>query len=221
MPVPERLALIGDIHANSPALAAVMAAVRAAGIRDGICTGDLVMRGSDPETCVSTIRGTGWPCVMGNTDRKVAVRFRRDPDHPKASRVGSRAWSSNQLSPPNIEYLAGLPLVVRVKLKGFVVLMMHGGPDDPRDAIGEETPDKELARLVSELGSPDCIVSGHTHRALVRTAAKCLFVNPGSVGEAVGAGDRRPRWGWLQAGRSGLRAHLEIVPEDLATIRTP
>ncbi len=27
---------------------------------------------------------SGWPCVMGNTDRKVALRPRRDPDHPKA-----------------------------------------------------------------------------------------------------------------------------------------
>ena len=220
MAVPERLALIGDIHANAAALRAVLAAVDAAGLRRGICTGDLVMRGDDPEACVTTIRETGWPCVMGNTDRKVATRPRRAPDHPKALRVGSRPWSSNQLSPPNLEYLAGLPLVVRLDLKGARIVLMHGGPDDPRDAIGADTSDKDLARLVSQLGSPDCIVSGHTHRALVRTAAKCLFVNPGSVGEAID-GDRRPRWAWLQAGRSGLRAHLEIVPKDLATIRTP
>lgn len=220
MAVPERLALIGDIHANAAALRAVLAAIGAAGIRQGLCTGDLVMRGGDPEACVTAIRETGWPCVMGNTDRKVAVRPRRDPAHPKALRVGSRAWSSNQLSPPNVEYLAGLPLLVRVKLKGFVIVLMHGGPDDPRDAIDASTSDKDLGRLVAELGSPDCIVSGHTHRALARTAAKCLFVNPGSVGEAAG-GDRRPRWGWLQAGRSGLRAHLEKIPADLATIRTP
>ena len=218
--MPERLALVGDVHANAAALAAVMDAVGAAGIRRGVCTGDLVMRGDDPEACVTTIRETGWPCVMGNTDRKVAVRPRRDPDHPKAARVGSRAWSTNQLSAPNIEYLAGLPMMVRMRLKGAEILLMHGGPDDPRDAIGAETSDKDLARLVAELGSPDCIVSGHTHRALVRTAAKCLFVNPGSVGEAID-GDRRPRWGWLQAARAGLRAHLEIVPADLATIRTP
>lgn len=218
--MPERLALIGDIHANAPALRAVLAAVDAAGLRRGICTGDLVMRGDDPETCVSIIRKTGWPCVMGNTDRKVAVRPRRDPDHPKAKRVGSRPWSSNQLSPVNLEYLAGLPLVVRLNLKGARIVLMHGGPDDPRDAIGAGTSDKDLARLVSELGRPDCIVSGHTHRALVRRAAKCLFVNPGSIGEAID-GDRRPHWGWLQAGRSGLRAHLEKIPADLATLRTP
>lgn len=220
MAVPERLALLGDIHANAPALRAALDAVAAEGLSNGICTGDLVMRGDDPEMCVTTIRETGWPCVMGNTDRKVAMRPRRDPAHPKAARIGSRAWSTNQLSAANLEYLAAMPLVVRVKLRGFLILLMHGGPDDPRDAIGAETSDKDLARLVSDLGKPDCIVSGHTHRALVRTAGRCLFVNPGSVGEAID-GDRRPRWGWLEARASGLRAHLEIIPEDLATIRTP
>lgn len=218
--MPDRLALLGDIHANSAALAAVLTAISDAGIRDAICTGDLVMRGDDPETCVSTIRRSGWPCVMGNTDRKVAVRPRRELDHPKAKRVGSRAWSSNQLSARNMAYLAHLPLVTRTKLKGLTILMMHGGPDDPRDAIDADTSDKDLARLVSDLGRPDCIVSGHTHRALVRSAAGCLFVNPGSVGEAID-GDLRPRWAWLEAGRSGLRVNLETLPVDLATIRTP
>ena len=101
-----------------------------------------------------------------------------------------------------------------------MILLMHGGPDDPRDAIDAETSERDLARLVAELGNPDCIVNGHTHAPLVRTVGGCLFVNPGSVGEAID-GDRRPRWAWLEARRSGLRAHLEIIPEDLATIRTP
>jgi len=218
--VAERLALIGDIHANAVALRAVLDAIDAAGIRRGLCTGDLVMRGDKPDACITAIRETGWPCVMGNTDHKVAERPGRDPDHPKSARVGSRPWTSNELSARNLEYLAGLPFVVRVKLKGSVIVLMHGGPDDPRDAIDADTPEKDLSRLVSELGSPDCVVSGHTHRALVRTAAKCMFVNPGSVGEAV-EGDRRPRWAWLEARGSGLRAHLEVLPLDLATIRTP
>ncbi len=178
------------------------------------------MRGDDPEACVTAIRDNGWPCVMGNTDRKVALRPRRDPNHPKAGRIGSRAWSTNQLSPENMGFLAGLPLVASLRLKGATIVVMHGGPDDPRDAIDADTSDKDLARLVSNLGAPDCIVSGHTHRALVRTVAGCLFINPGSVGEAVD-GDRRPRWAWLEARGSGLRAHLERVPKELTAIRKP
>ena len=214
----ELLALLGDIHANQPALTAVLAAISAAGIANGACTGDLVMRGDRPDACIAAMRATGWPCTMGNTDRKVALRPRRDPDHPKAARVGSRAWSSNQLSRENMDFLVALPLVARITLGGASVVVMHGGPEDPREAIDAETSEKDLAHLVAELGTPNCIVSGHTHRALVRRTAGCLFVNPGSVGEAID-GDRRPRWAWLEARTSGLRAHLEKIPEELASIR--
>ena len=111
-------------------------------------------------------------------------------------------------------------MVWRLTLRGLRVVVVHGAPDDPRQAIDAHTPEREIARLIDELDRPDCIVSGHTHRPLVRDVRGCLLVNPGSVGEAVD-GDRRPRWAWLEARRTGLRAHLERVPDDLATVRTP
>ena len=52
----------------------------------------------------------------------------------------------------------------------------------------------------------------------MRSAGGCLFVNPGSVGEAHD-GDRRPRWAWIEVRRSGVTAHLERVPEKLALVR--
>jgi putative phosphoesterase len=217
--VPDRLALLGDVHANAAALRSVLDAVSQEGFVRGVCTGDLVMRGDEPEACVAEIRRLGWPCVMGNTDRKVAIRPRRPPGHPKARRVGSRAWTSNQLSPESLRYLAALPLVVRVRLRESTVVVMHGSPTDPRSAVDAATPDRELARLAKELRA-DCVVSGHTHRPLVREVDGCLFVNPGSIGEALD-GDLRPRWAWLEARRSGLRAHLEQVDADVATVRTP
>lgn len=210
---------MGDVHANIAALRSVVGAISDQGIARGACTGDLVMRGDAPEECVAELRRLGWPCVMGNTDRKTAIRPRRPVDHPKARRVGSRAWTSNQLTPESLRYLAALPLVVNVPLGDRTVAVMHGSPTDPRSAISAETPDAELERLAEELGA-ECIVSGHTHRPFAREVNGCLFVNPGSVGEAL-AGDRRPRWAWLEASRSWLRVHLEQVDEDLATVRTP
>ena len=218
--MPDRLALFGDVHANGVALAAVLEAIAEAGITRGACTGDLVMRGDDPEGCVAALRDLGWPSVMGNTDGKVTNRPARPVDHPKATRVGSRAWTTNQLSAESIAFLAGLPMVRRVRLKDWTIALVHGAPDDPREAVDEHTPEKEVARLVESLERPDCIVSGHTHRPLVRQVGGCLLVNPGSVGEALD-GDRRPRWAWLEARRSGLRAHLEGVPAELATVRPP
>jgi putative phosphoesterase len=216
----ERLALMGDIHANLPALKAVLDAISAAGLTHGACTGDLVMRGPDPEGVVEEVRRLGWPCVEGNTDRKVVVRPARSKSDPKAQRVGSRAWSTNQLSRASLAYLAGLPMVWRLMLKEWSVVIVHGAPDDPRQAVEADTPKSEIRRLISSLDDPDCIVYGHTHRPSVRQVDGCLLVNPGSVGEALD-GDLRPRWAWLEARRSGLRAHLEMVAEPVATVRSP
>src|SRR4249920_2340031 len=94
----ERLALLGDIHANLAAFRAVLADVEGSGIDRGVLTGDLVMRGDDPEGCVAEVRRLGWPCVMGNTDRKVVEGPDADTGHPKADRLGSRAWTVNRLS---------------------------------------------------------------------------------------------------------------------------
>ena len=218
--MPERLALMGDVHANLPALRAVGEARLRDRVEHGACTGDLVMRGADPEGCVDAVRRLGWPCVMGNTDRKTAVRPARPKDHPKATRVGSRAWSTNQLSRTSLAYLAGLPMVWRLTLKDWRIALVHGAPDDPREAVGADSPKSDVRRLIRALDDPDCIVSGHTHRPMVREVDGCLLVNPGSVGEALD-GDLRPRWAWLEARRTGLRAHLEAVQAPLATVRTP
>lgn len=64
----------------------------------------------------------------------------------------------------------------------------------------------------------DCVVTGHTHRPLVRRAGGCLFVNAGSVGEAV-AGDERPSWAWIAPGPSGLEVGVERVDQALAETR--
>ena len=214
----ERLALFGDVHGNERALRAVLAAIDDAGIEGGACTGDLVMRGDAPEACVAEIRQRGWPCVMGNTDLKVSGRPDPDPDHPKAESVGSRAWTLNHLSSTSLAYLADLPMTVELKIRAATVVLMHGGPDDPRAAIDAHTSERDLARLVANLGKPDCIVNGHTHEPLVRSAGGCLFVNPGSVGEAHES-DRRPRWAWIEVRRSGVAAYLERIPEKLAMVR--
>jgi putative phosphoesterase len=212
-----RLALLGDIHANHPALVAVLAAIDAAGITEAVCTGDLVMRGVSPAECIDEIRRRGWPCTMGNTDQKVGTRPRRSPDDPKAKRPGSRSWTSAQLGDDDIAFLAALPMVARVTVAGVRVAVMHGSPTDPRDAVTPESLDAELEGLAREFGA-DVIVMGHVHRQMVRRAGESLFVNPGAVGEATD-GDLYPRWAWIEVGSDGIGVHLERVDEPLATIR--
>lgn len=216
-PGPPRLALLGDVHANLPALRAVLTDVRAAGLDAGVVTGDLVMRGSQPEACVAEIRRLGWPAVLGNTDRRVA-NSEPDPDHRNAGRVGSRAWTVLRMSPEGRAYLAGLPLTLRVNLGTLSVAVMHGTPEDPRVAVEEDSPD-DLLRELAERAGADVIVSGHTHRPLARRVDGTLFVNPGSVGEGTPA-ERRPSWAVLEAGHDGPTVRFMRTAGVLASIRS-
>jgi putative phosphoesterase len=220
-PVPDRpglprLALLGDVHANLPALRAVLADVRAAGLDAGVVTGDLVMRGTQPEACVAEVRGLGWPAVLGNTDRRVA-RSDPDPGHRNAARVGSRAWTALQMTAASRAYLAGLPLVLRLELGPLRIAVMHGTPEDPRVAVDDDTPDGVLRDLADEVGA-DVIVSGHTHRTHARRVDGTLFVNPGSVGEGT-VTERRPSWAVLEAGLDGPAVRFMRTAGVLASLR--
>lgn len=213
-----RLALLGDVHGNVAALDATLGAIRAAGISRGACTGDLVLRGPEPEACVSRLALLGWPCVRGNTDAKVATRSPRPRAHPAAERIGSRSWTAHRLSDASLAYLAELPLTVRVHVGRFEVLVVHGTPDSASEVLVDAGTDPQrLAEIAAFLGA-DCVVTGHTHRPLIRRAGGCVFVNPGSVGEAVG-GDRRPSWAWVAPGPAGLEAGLERVDALVAQPR--
>jgi putative phosphoesterase len=210
-----RLAVLGDIHGNLAALDAVLGAIRATRVDAGVCTGDLVLRGLEPEACVSRIALSGWPCVRGNTDHKVATRTPRPATHPASSRVGSRSWTARRLSDASRAYLAELPMTVTVDLGPYRVVVMHASPDDATQALVDETSSHQRLVELAKILQADCVVTGHTHRPFIRTAGGCLFVNPGSVGEPIGS-DGLPSWALLEAGPSGVTATLCGVPRSRA-----
>lgn len=210
-------AVLGDLHSNGPALDACLAAIAQSELDSGLCTGDLVMRGSSPEHCVRAIRDRGWPCALGNTDRKVVNADDQRRLRDKGDRVGNRWWSRRELSPKSLRFLAALPMVSYIEVAGRRIALLHGGPDDPTDALDCDSSDAEFAAVGAALDA-DCVVSGHTHRAFVREVGGRLFLNPGSVGESRDD-DLRPAWARLVVDRQGMEAHLERVDRPLAVHR--
>jgi putative phosphoesterase len=211
------LALIGDIHGRFSALTAVLGAVRDLGITDGLCTGDVVMRGPDPGRCIAQLRALGWPTVVGNTDQKVAAGHPRPPEHPASSRTGSRSWSYRRLDQEDLAWLKSLPLVVRVTFEGARVVMTHGHPETLSPAISADTTDRELERQLRAFDA-DVLVVGHTHEAMARSVRNGTVINPGAVGESRGP-DWQPHWAWIEATPDGITAHLEVVRDPLAPQR--
>jgi diadenosine tetraphosphatase ApaH/serine/threonine PP2A family protein phosphatase len=85
-----KIAILSDIHANEPALKAVLRDVTKAKVSRVVCGGDTVGYGASSNACVSRLRALGGDCVMGNHDF-YTNHLRRD----RAALPANRDWRKN------------------------------------------------------------------------------------------------------------------------------
>ena len=66
-----RVAVISDIHANLPALEAVLEGDRRTEIEEIWCLGDVLGYGAEPDECADLVRERCAICLVGNHDLAV------------------------------------------------------------------------------------------------------------------------------------------------------
>jgi predicted phosphodiesterase len=110
-----RYALISDIHANLPALEAVLADIAGrANVDATYHLGDLVGYGPWPNETIHRLRQTGIPGAAGNYDSTVAAGYKHcgcryeDARQEELSHL-SFAWTLAQTSNENKAFLRSLP----------------------------------------------------------------------------------------------------------------
>lgn len=217
----EVVCVLADVHANRPALDAVLADAREQGATRFLFLGDAVGYGPHPSACVARLaelRGAAW--VRGNHDHVIATGALGEGMNSLAR--GTIDWTLGQLSPAERAWLGGLPTELREE--GW--LAVHGAPRDPHRFLAyvyELTYEDNLRRLAED-GVSVCF-HGHTHlqlihaelelgptklpgqRSLVLSARRRWLVNPGSVGQPRDGDPRaayalwRPATGELQTRR--------------------
>lgn len=121
-----KLALLSDIHANLPAWQACVAHARALGAQRWLVLGDLVGYGASPAEVlreVMQLAADGAVVLQGNHDA-MAV----DPQNAgKSLGATTAAWTHDQLSTAQRDFLARLPLTWR---EGSL-LLAHASADSP------------------------------------------------------------------------------------------
>src|SRR5215218_6983850 len=113
-----RLGLLADVHANLPALDAVLAALRHEGVDRLACAGDVVGFGPSPDACVARLAELEVPCVVGNHD--LVALGQLPAEHPWRLVARTFEWTRAELGEDSRRWLAELPAVCR--LDGGVVL---------------------------------------------------------------------------------------------------
>ena len=203
-----RVALYSDIHANLPALEAVLADIGSSGIEERYCLGDLVGYGPDPSGVIARVRATGDPVIRGNYDDGVGKRlgscgcyYPTDED----KRVGAESYTRTDaaLDDAEHEYLATLRDDIRLEESGARVLLCHGSPRRINEYLMPDRPDDNLAKL-ADIGQADVVCVGHIHipyhRVVLASDGRAVhYVSDGSVGKPKD-GDPRACWAELVFG---------------------
>jgi len=220
--------VISDIHANRPALDAVLAAIEEAGTDELWCLGDLVGYGADPDYCTAAVVERADVCLAGNHD--LAVLGEIDASAFSENAATAVSWTRRQAAPETLNRLEELaPAGERADCGLF-----HASPRDPvwEYVLSVDQADAGLDAQEQRIG-----LIGHSHVALFFTrpteqhpshahgaqagdgalldlGSGGWLLNPGSVGQPR---DTDPRAAWLELDTDEWTARYHRVPYDVAS----
>ncbi len=164
------LAVLSDIHANYPALDAVIRDAKARGATKFLCLGDVIGYNGQPEECVQRARAEGFVNILGNHDSYITTGQNCDRSKVVAGIIDKHR---EELSPESVAWLKTSLDCVR----DGSTLFLHGGPKDYLDEylyeVGKDTFPMGVTRLFA----------GHTHVQVRHEFDDKVFINPGSVGQ--------------------------------------
>lgn len=223
------IALISDIHANLPALEAVLDDLDARQPDMAFCLGDLVGYAPWPNEVVEELRHRWLPTIAGNYDVGVG-RHADDCGCAYETEVEQRRgeasirWTNEVIEDEHRRYLSDLPRHLRLNTgeqgEGLELLMVHGSPRHINEYLYAERPDASYRRLLEQFDA-DVLAFGHTHQPFTReipaedegepTVGRVL--NTGSVGKPKD-GDPRAGYALLKLGHDDERTDVEFVRVD-------
>lgn len=227
-----RVAAITDVHANLPALEAVLGDIDAAGIETIWCLGDVLGYGVEPDACADLVRERCDLCLVGNHD--LAVLGGLDITSFSEAAAVAVEWTRSNVAKRTLEFLRGLePQGERSEIGLF-----HASPRDP---VWEYVLSSEQAEAGMEANPQRIGLIGHSHVALFFTRPDgdagadsrgaqagdgalldlgrgSWLINPGSVGQPR---DGDPRAAWLELDLEAKTARFHRVGYEIERAAAP
>jgi predicted phosphodiesterase len=218
-----RYALISDIHANLPALEAVLDDIGHRDVQATVHLGDLVGYAPWPNEVVSLLADRGIGGVSGNYDSTVGLDYKHcgcryeDPRQEALSHL-SFDWTRQACDARTKASLAALPFRIDLHplgghAAGPTIALVHGTPVLNTVYWTEDRSDDFCRRMAGTAGlkAGDVIGFGHTHLPWHRSVDGIHFVNTGSVGRPK---DGDPRAGYailtIEIGGSITVEHVRV-----------
>ncbi|PWU24172.1 MAG: YfcE family phosphodiesterase [Candidatus Rokuibacteriota bacterium] len=212
-----RILVISDLHANWPALEAVLTAEPHDHL---LVVGDLVSYGPHAREVVEYVRQHATLAVRGNHDEALARQVDcRCAPASKPLAEATRGRHREQLAADEIAFLGDLPPTASLTAGGQTLFAVHASPRDHfyRYTLTPDAPDAHLAEETGEVEA-DYVLLGHTHLPLARRVGSRLLVNPGSVGQPRD-GDPRASYAVIEDGDVQLKRAAYDVDRTVRDLR--
>jgi putative phosphoesterase len=214
-----RVALLGDVHGNLPALEAVLADADARGCEAVWNIGDFVGYGPFPDQVVKLLRKRADVNIIGNYDQKALKFPKKDKKWRKKKRRGKWLgfkWAYEHLSKKSRKFLKALPEQARLEVEGRRILLCHGSPADLGEHLWPDTPEERMGELAA-MADADIVVCGHSHAPFFREVGAVTFINTGTVGRPDD-GDPRACYALLELTPRRLRVRHHRIAYDIESV---
>ncbi|GAA4864500.1 metallophosphoesterase family protein [Actinomycetospora straminea] len=191
-----RYGILSDIHANRFALRSAIDALRAEGVDQWLCVGDIVGWGPHPNECVEIVAELEAVTVTGNHEL-MALDVLTEERCGRMARESTR-WTRAEIRADARTHLGRLPVEVTLG----DLFMTHASLEGPLPYVRSAGQAKEqLRRVADEKPGTEVLVLGHTHQQMVCSATGELsslaagrtlrlpdggpvLLNPGAVGQS-------------------------------------
>ncbi len=202
-----RIAAIGDVHGNLPALEAVMDEICTESVDGIVVCGDTIA-GPLPTETVAVLQESRIPVhfLRGNHDSDV-VRFLsgQEPGGMAAKDDDAARWEASKLTREQKASLLTWPATVEIESEPWgKILFCHATPHNETFVFSRLTPEAKLLSVFERL-NVSLMVCAHTHMQFDRTIADVRVVNTGSLGMCVG----RTGADWL------------LIDDEIQSVSTP
>ena len=175
--------VLGDIHGNREALAAVLAFCNRRGVARVLCVGDIVGYNADADACAALLRARGALAVAGNHDLISLGRL----DFARCSQPAEHALrrTRKRLARHTADYLGALP---PRRLVAEHILLVHGSVADVERRLATPAEALEDAALLrADFPGVRVCFYGHLH------AQKAFEIDGGAARELPAAAELRLR----------------------------
>ncbi len=167
-----RLCILTDIHANVPALKAVLCKARSQGAKAFISLGDQISFGPQPRETLALLADWNVLLLMGNHEERI-VRYRNGGQALyDAYNWTMHTWTARQV--------AGLRMDLPREWRHGSLLLTHAVPGSLNTLVTPAEAEKMKAILRSL--NENWLVCGHYHTPWQVSFQGKHFVNPGSLG---------------------------------------